>query len=201
MTGFIPYRDSNGKPYSGSATRYYVSASDGTALFIGDPVAIEGTNTEAAGKYRSVVKATLSSNNKWAGVVVGVEPVSPELVNTNTPALQNKHRAASTAAYVLVADDPDLEFLIGEDEGGAALVTGDVGNLGIAVAGAGGSTAYGTSSVVLDSSSFTSGTANGQVLLIGMVDRADMGLGGDGQLFRVKINGAMHQLRTPGTTI
>lgn len=200
MTGLIPFRDAHGKPYNGAANRYYVSASDATALFIGDPVAISGTNTETAGKYRTVTKATLTANNAWAGVVVGVEPVSPETVTT-APNLEYKHRPASTAMYVLVADDPGLEFVIGEDEAGAAIVTGDLGNLGLVVAGSGGSTAYGTSSVVLDSSSFDAGTATGQVVLLGMVDRADFGLGGDGQLFRVKINEAMHQLATPGTSV
>lgn len=201
MTGFIPYRDAAGKPYNGAATRYYVSASDATALYIGDPVAISGTNTETAGKYRTVTKATLTTNNKWVGVLVGVEPVSPETAST-APTLTNKHRPASTAMYVWVADDPGLEFLIGEDEGGAALATGDVGNAGLAAAGGGGSTAYGTSSVVLDSSTFAAGSATtDQVILIGLQDRPDYALSGDGQLFRVKINPLMHQLATPSATV
>jgi hypothetical protein len=199
MTGLIPFRDAHGKPYNGAASRYFVSASDATAIYIGDPVTISGTNTETAGKYRTVARATLAAGNLWCGVMVGVEPISPETVTT-APDLSRKHRPASTAMYVWVADDPGLEFLAGEDEGGAALVTGDIGNLGIMITGSG-STSYGTSGLLLDSSSFTSGTATGQILLCGLVDRADFALGGDGQLFRVKINEAMHQLATPGTTV
>ena len=199
MTGLIPVRRGSNTPYSGGVSRYFVSASDSTALFIGDPVAIEGTNTETQGHYPTVTKATLTANNQWVGSVVAVLPVTDE--NKTSEPLRVAYRAASTAAYVLVADDPDQEFIIGEDEGGAAIVTGDLGNLGLVVAGSGGSTIYGTSSAVLDSSSFDSGTATGQVILLGMVDRADFSLGGDGQLFRVKINEAMHQLATPATSV
>ena len=199
MTGLIPFRDAAGKPYNGAATRYFTSASDSTAIFIGDPVVISGTNPETAGKYRTVARATLAAGNAVCGVLDGVEPISPETVTT-APDLSRKHRVASVAQYVWVADDPGLEFLAGEDEGGAALVTGDIGNLGIMVTGTG-STAYGTSGLLLDSSSFTSGTATGQYILCGLVDRADFALGGDGQLFRVKINEIYHQLATPGTTV
>ena len=199
MTGLIPVKSSTNRPYSGGVNRYFVSASDSTALYIGDPVAVLGTNTETAGKYPTVTKATLTADAAWVGAVVGFEPVSPEL-STQDP-VEVTYRAASVAAYVLVADDPDQLYVIGEDETGAAIVTGDLGNLGLVVAGAGGSTIYGQSSAVLDSSSFDSGTANGQVQLIGLVDRADFGLGGDGQLFKVRINPAQHQLATTDTSV
>lgn len=203
MTGFTAVRDSSGKPYSGAATRYFVSASDGTALYIGDPVAILGTNTETGANYRTVTKATLTTNSKWCGVVQGFEPVSPE--TTTTPNLENKHRPASTAMYAWVIDDPDIEFIIGEDGAGAVLVTGDVGNLGLVVAGAGGSTAYGKSSVVLDSSTFASGSATtDQVLLIGKQDAPgnDLGTGTTSTAkWRVKINPLQHQLVTPAATV
>jgi len=199
MTGLIPVKRGGNSPYSGGVSKYFVSASDSTALYIGDPVAIEGTNTETNGHYPSVVKGTLTANNQWVGSVVAVLPITDE--NKTSEPLRVAYRAASTAAYVLVADDPDQEFIVGEDEGAAAIVTGDLGNLGLLVAGSGGSTIYGTSSAVLDSSSFDSGTATGQLILLGMQDRTDFALNGDGQMFRVRINEAMHQLATPGTSI
>lgn len=203
MSGLIPVRDAAGKPWNGAATRYFVSGSDSTALFIGDPVAISNTNAETAGNYRTVTKATLSANNQWCGVVVGVEPISPETVTT-APNLDRKHRPASTAMYVWVADDPGLEFIAKEDADTTPITAGALGNLGIAVAGSGGSTAYGTSSVVLDSSSFDSGTATGQLLLLGKVDRPGNDLyavNSTAGWFRVKINEAMHQLATPPTSV
>lgn len=203
MTGFIPVRDSAGKPLSSAATRYFVSASDATALYIGDPVAINGTNTETGANYRTITKATLTTNNKWCGVVVGFEPVSPELATT-APNLENKHRPASVNAYAWVIDDPDAEFWIGEDGVTAVLTTAEVGNLGLAAAGAGGNTSYGKSSVVLASNSFVAGSSTGQVLLIGKVDAPgnDLGTGTTSTAkWRVKINPAMHQLVTPSTTV
>lgn len=203
MSGLIPVRDAAGKPYNGACTRYFVSDQDSTALFIGDPVTISNTNAETAGNYRTVTKATLSANNLWCGVVVGVEPVSPETVNT-APSLQNKHRPASTSMYVLVADDPGLEFIVKEDADTTPIAASALGNLGIAAAGAGGNTAYGRSSVVLDSSSFASGTATGQLILLGKVNSADNDLYGVSSAagwFKVKINEAMHLLSTPPTSV
>lgn len=199
MTGFIPVKRGTATPYTGGVNRYFVSGSESNAMFVGDPVELDATNTETAGKYPSVTIATAAADNPVVGVIVAFEPVSEELKTSNP--LETVHRPASTAAYVLVADDPYQEFIVGEDEGGAAIVTGDIGNLGIAVTGSGGSTVYGNSSWVLDSSSFNSGTANGQYLLLGMVDRADFELGGDGQMFRVRINPAQHQLATHATAI
>lgn len=200
MSGLIPVRRGSNTPYVASVNRYFVPATDGTALYIGDPVALAGS-ADTAGKYPTVTKGTLTANNAWCGVVVGVLPVSPEL-QTSAP-LTVPYRAASTAAYILVADDPDQEFIIGEDAVGAAIEANDLGNLGILVAGGGGSTVYGRSSAVLDSSSFDSGTATGQVILLGLVDRPDLVLGTGtttGAYFRVKINEAMHELATPSTS-
>jgi len=197
MTGLIPVAKNSNSYYTAGVRRYFVPAADATALFIGDPVTLAGS-ADTSGKYQTVTRATLAAGNQLVGAVVAVQVVSDEL-KTTIANLDRTYRPASTAAYVWVADDPDQEFIIGEDEVGAALVAVDMGNLGILVAGGGGSTVYGRSSHVLDSSSFPAGTATGQFLLLGLVDRADFALGGDGQLFRVKINGAMHELVTPPT--
>jgi hypothetical protein len=199
MTGFIPVKRGSNTPYTAGVNRYFIPASDGTAVYIGDPVAFAGS-ADTQGNYPSVTKATYTANNQWLGVVVGVLAVTDE-TKTSTP-LTVPYRAASTAAYVLVADDPDQEFIIGEDGAGAVLVVGDVGNLGIAVAGTA-NTTYGRSGALLDSSSFPSGTATGQLKLLGKVNRPDSELGSgttSTAMWRVKINGAMHELVTPGTT-
>lgn len=201
MSGLIPVQKGTNTPYFGSVHKYYVSASDSTALFVGDPVALSNTNADPTGKYPTVLKATLAASNQLIGSVVAVLPVDRAL--TGAP-LEVTYRPASTAAYVLVADDPDQEFIIIEDADTTPITASALGNLGIAVAGGGGSTIYGTSSVALDSSSFASGTATGQYLLLGMVDRDDLDLhatSGSASWFRVKINEAMHGLATPPTSV
>lgn len=199
MSGLIPVRSGTASPYSLSVNRYFVSDQYATALYIGDPVVMDGTNSETAGKYPTVERATLAAGNLVLGAIVGFEPVSPEL-NTGNP-LETVYRPAGTNAYVLVADDPNQEFIVGEDGAGAAIVTGDIGNKGILIDGAGGSTVYGNANVVLDSSSFDSGTATGQYVLLGLLDRVDQSLGGSGAKFRVRISHAYHQLTTPGTAV
>jgi len=55
----------------------------------------------------------------------------------------------------------------------------------------------------LDSSSCPSGTATGQLKLMGKVNRPDLELATgttSTALWRVKINGAMHELVAPATT-
>lgn len=200
MTGFIPIKRGSNTPYTASVNRYYVPSTDATALFIGDPVSLAGS-ADPLGNYPTVVKSTLAANNQWCGIVVGVLPITSELVSS--PALLVPYRVASTNAYVLVADDPDQMFMIGEDALGAALAAVDVGNLGISIQTAAGSTVYGRSGIQLDSSTFPAGTATGQIKLLGKVDRPDLSLGTgttSTAFWRVKINEAMHELATPATT-
>ena len=48
-TGLRPVRYASGAPYNGSASTYFAPASDGTALFIGDPVIIAGSADATTG--------------------------------------------------------------------------------------------------------------------------------------------------------
>jgi hypothetical protein len=191
MTGLIPFRDPHGN-YRGSGNWYFVPATDSTAIFIGDPVALAGSG-DTEGHYATVAAATLAAGNAFLGPVVGVSVGESPPDVTTTPDLENKHRVASVATYVFVADDPDLEFLVGEDAGAAAIVAADIGNLGILIAGTG-ETAYGQSGDTLDSSSFDATTTDGQIQLLGVHNTPGNDLGSSGVLFRVKINGDQHQL-------
>lgn len=200
MAGLIPIKRGSNTPYTAGVNRYFIPASDATAVFVGDPVSLAGS-ADTLGKYPTVLKGTLAANNQWCGVVVAVLPITAESVNT-VPSIVT-FRAASTAAYVLVADDPDQEFMCDEDGLGASLAAADVGNLGILIQTAAGSTVYGRSGMQLDSSTFVAGTATGQLKLLGLIDRPDQVLGTGtqaGAFFRVKINEAMHELATPATT-
>lgn len=144
--GLIPVKYRDGRPYTGAYTRCYVPSTDGTALYIGDPVQIAGS-ADADG-VPTVTRATAAGGNYIYGVVVSVEP---------TTSASYPYRAASTAAYVHVASDPDLMFKIQEDSDGGALAATDVQLNADLVAGSG-STATGKSAFELDTS--TKATTN-----------------------------------------
>ena len=142
---------------------YFVPASDGTALFVGDPVIIAGSG-DAAG-VPSIVRA--GPNNRITGVVVGFRP------DKNITA--NGYRAASTAAYVLVCDDPEQVFEIQARHSGNPLAEADIGlNANLFVGS--GSTATKMSGFQLDTP--TKGTNPGlQVRIVRVVQRADVEIG------------------------
>lgn len=147
--GLRPVRYRNSAPWTGSVTPYYVRSDDATALFIGDPVDIIGESNQselfgfAPGTLSAVTKATLSDGNLIVGVVVGVHPVTSE---------STVYRAASTERIVYLCDDPDVVFQI-QDDGAAALTYDTIGLNAELIAGGGGSTVTGKSSVSLDTNS------------------------------------------------
>lgn len=136
--GLRPVRERDGSPYSGAANTYYVPASDGTALFIGDPVILAGS-ADTAGTAPTVTRATAGATNRITGVVVGFQP-SPAFVPYG-------YRPASTAMYVLVADDPYIEYAIQADADGIAA---DQVGLNANLTAGSGSTATKRSGFILD---------------------------------------------------
>src|SRR3954470_23499873 len=116
-TGLRPVRYRSGAPYNGACNTYSVPASDGTALFVGDPVIIAGS-ADANG-VPTINRATAAGGAYISGVVVGFEPLRTDLTVL--------HRAASTLRNVYVADDPSLIFEVQEDAIGGALAVTDVG--------------------------------------------------------------------------
>ncbi len=111
IRGFIPVKHVNGSPYNGQSNIYYVPSSDGTALFVGDPVKL-AADANAQG-IQQVTKATAGA--AVLGVVVGVintkfDPVAGSMssgsVSLDTPV----YRPASTGQYVLVCDSPDVVY-------------------------------------------------------------------------------------------
>lgn len=160
-TGLWPVRYFGGAPYNGAARLYYVPSSDGTAIYIGDPVKLAGS-ADSDG-IPSVAQA--AAGDTLIGVVVGVKPETRE---------STTYRAASTERYVWVADDPDLLFLCQEDSVGGALAATDVGNNCDLVIGSG-STSTGFSGVEIDSSTKTTSTA--QVRVVELNQTADNEIG------------------------
>lgn len=108
--GLIPYRYIWGAPYSGSANMYFVPSSYATALFVGDPVDIVSGSNDANG-IPAVQIATVGS--PILGVVVSIiDGGQPPIAVTRD--LSPWH-LASTAQYLMIADDPNLIHMIQDD--------------------------------------------------------------------------------------
>lgn len=156
VNGFRPV-ESFGQTNQGRLGYYSVAAADATAIYIGDMVILDGSSDTAG--VASVTKATAAG--ALLGPVVGV---SFDPTNLNTP----QYRAASTAKYVYVADDPAAVF---EVQASAALTPVDVG-LNFNLSAGSGSTTTGLSGATLDATSVTT-TTTAQFKLIGFSQRID----------------------------
>lgn len=179
--GLLPYRDSAGRPFTGQGKLYYVPASDGTALYPGDPVIIAGS-ADADG-IPSVTRATAAGGSYLLGAVIAVEPTLGAGASGRDSTV---YRAASTERYVWVADDPNTEFLIQEDAVGGALAVADVGLNADLIAGSANAT-YGQSGWMLDTS--TKATTNTlQLRILGFAQRVGNEVGNANAKVRVKIN-------------
>ena len=169
--GLRPIRRAGSMPENGGLTMYYVPASDATALYIGDPVVKNGS-ADAAG-VPGAIRASA------AGQITGVvEGFVPDGVTDRVG-----YRAASTAAYILVRDDPNAEFMIQDTAG--TIAAADVGLNAELTAGSG--SAYSKrSGFVLDSAS-KAATATLAVKILGLAQIPGNEFGAYAKI-RVKIN-------------
>lgn len=134
--GLRPVKLDDGSTYEGVGRPCYVSASDSTALAVGDPVTLEATNkmtgatieqsssyvggatSQVAGAMPSVTRATAGDGNLIYGVVVGIG-------TTGTNALAGPiYRPASTEAVVFVETDPRVVY---EAQVNGSITAADVG--------------------------------------------------------------------------
>lgn len=189
--GLKPVRHKDGTPYNGACNRYSVASGETNNMFIGDPVIISGTG-DADGVPGVALAA---AGDRISGVIVGFG-VSQSATAGSTTAINRGYRTASTADYVLVADDPTLLFAIEEDAVGGALATTDIGNNADLVAAAG-STATKRSGYMLDSS--TKATTSAQVRIWGFDQTINNTIGGTSPVWLVSI---VESTETPaaGTT-
>lgn len=172
INGFRPVKSLNGAPYSATINTYFVPSSDATALFVGDLVKLAGDARSPLG-VPTVTRA--GATDAIVGIVVGIafEGVGdtqnvPPVNNLNTPV----YRAASTNAYILVADDPNLVL---EAQCTGTLGTADIG-LNVSPVVATGSTSTGTSAFAIDLSTKAT-TATLPLKLIGFPSRPDNNIG------------------------
>jgi hypothetical protein len=170
-TGLTPRRYRNGAPFVGPLRKYYVPASDSTALFIGDPVIIAGTGDDRG--VPAVTRATAASAGRITGVVVGI--ANDPAVPASNDMLEAGYRAASTEGYVLVCDDPDVLYEIQEDSDTSTLAKTSIG-LNADLIAAAGSTYTRRSGFMLDSSTAAT-TATLQLRIIELAQRPDNEIG------------------------
>lgn len=174
VRGLFPVKHLNGSPYNGQVNRYYVPASDGTAICVGD--AVKSAGSSDANGVPDVTRA--AAGDAIRGVVVGVEPETSESL---------AFRPASTAGYVLVADSPDIIFEIQED---GAIAATNVGQNADIVVGTP-DLIVGRSAMELDSSTAVGTTA--QLRILGLAQREDNAIGTNAK-WLVSIN--EHELKS-----
>jgi hypothetical protein len=171
--GLRPVCYRNGSGYAGRATMYQIASGDTNAYAIGDPVVLSGAGS--TGGIPVVTLATAGTGNQVLGAVIStggtryggplVDPAS--LDSTVIPATKTKNY------FVLVADDPDIEFEVQEDSVGGALA---VASLGINVNLISG-TNNGYSSGWMADSSSVAATATLQLQLLRLSQRPDNEVG------------------------
>jgi hypothetical protein len=172
--GLRPVRGTSGQPYNGGTNPYYIPASYGTALFIGDPVVKTGTANTAAvsvpgagefgiGTMPEINKAAAGDNDEITGVIVSFSP--------DPSALDNEYNPASTERVANVCDDPNVVFEVQAD---GAIPATSMGLNAVLIFTHSGSTSTGLSGVELDTTSDApAADASNQLIILRAVNRAD----------------------------
>lgn len=143
---------------------YTLSSAYAQDLFIGDPVIANGTS-------RDVVIATAGTTNKILGSILAI-------YDANKVPLAYWPTGNAGIGYVVVADHPDQEYIVQEDNVGSDLDANDAnGNINL-VSGSG-STVFYRSGWQLDSSDTGGNTAGDQIRLIKIAPTPDNALGTD----------------------
>lgn len=188
--GLTPVRYRSGAMYTGAANIYHVPSTFGTALFLGDPV-IGVTNTADANGIPNITIASGAGAILLGSIVGFVSAGEPNVPRTRDNAV---YRLASTEAYVLVADDPDLLFEAQEDSVG--------GNMAIAAGGRNvdlisgtGNTNSGRSGWMLDSSTMAN-TNSLTMRIYRPVERVDNDLATTSTNAKWLVSINLHALRT-----
>lgn len=173
--GLRPVQYLDGAKYDGKVNMYLIPSTDGTATFIGDPVALAGAAAAAGTVVNGqdmegmpTIKQAAAGSTP-VGVVVGFLP--------NQSDLTQLYRTASTNRIALVCDSPDVIFEVQEDGVGSTLKAADVGENADLILGSG-STTTGISTAMVDSS--THATTSATVRVLGLVKRPDNGMGSGG---------------------
>lgn len=186
-SGLKPVGYLGGSPWNGQARIYYVPVGNATALYVGDPV----TRLTADGDANGIPSVSIGvAGSAICGVIVGVLPTFPGVsLQGTTLDLTRRSLAASTAGYVLVADDPNILFEIEEgvtgSAAGTALTVSAIGNNANFVIIAGATTVSDSGTLLDNSTEATTATLN--LKIMGLAQREDNAFGARAKWI-VKIN-------------
>ena len=141
--GLVPLRRIDGAKWNDSARKYFVPAANTHALFVGDPVIKVAGSADSQG-VNGVDLAAAGDGDKITGVVVGfVGSCAAGAANPGFFGSSGQpgpyYRPASTTLdyYVLVVDDPEVEFAIQSNDNGGIPAATIVGKNVDLVSGAG----------------------------------------------------------------
>ncbi len=194
VAGLKPVGYLNGSPWNGQARKYYVPATNATAIYVGDPVTLtgDGDTNGVPGVVTGAAGAAI------IGVVVGVVVADAGVsLQGTTIDLTRRSLPVSTAGYVLVADDPNIIFEVEEGvSGGAgtALTSAAIGLNANLVLKAAPTATYQDSGWVVDNST-EAATATLNVKLLGLAQREDNAFGAAAK-WLVKINNHVYGAST-----
>lgn len=172
--GLVPVRKLNGQPFNGAVTKFVVTSSDATAIYIGDIVKMTGASPSDGARVQGedvaglpiITKQTVSSSAMPVGIVGVVVGFKPDPDN-----LMRKHRAASTDRIAYVVTDPDVVFECQEDADTTPIVAASIG-LNVSFAAGTGSDTTGVSGLELDSTTVSSATGH-PFKLLGLSKKVD----------------------------
>lgn len=191
LNGLKPVKFRTGAPYNGSASLYFVPASNADVIMVGDMVKLAGDGRSPTG-VPTVARHAAGATEAAVGVVVGILFTGvgdlqniPPVSDLNTPV----YRRASTDRYLLVADDPSLIFEA-QFSAAASFTTADVG-LNAAPRATAGSTTTGSSGFDVDNATKAT-TATLPLKIVGFPSRPDNNVGDAFISVYVSINN--HQL-------
>ncbi len=198
-SGLAPVSYLNGSTWNGQCRLYRYAAAQTGALYIGDPVIIDGTNFAGPDGIPYVAKA--AANSTLRGVVVGIGLAVPTgyqggmYANANNLAVLPRPSGAQSSDYIIaVVDDPNVVYEIQEDTtttpGQAAAMSK---NAQLNVAGTPG-TGVNVSAVMLNSNTYVT-TAATVLKVLQAVQRPDNTPFTAWQKLLVKIN--QHDFSAP----
>lgn len=190
--GLRPVRHEDGSPWNGATVPCYVDSDYATALYVGDPVALDSTaaNKHAVanigeGLLPTVMKVALTSSQACYGVITSFQPADD---STYSPATSPVYRPASTARIANVCRDPSVIYEI-RGCGQGTPVAGWINRNALCVAGSG-STATGLSGTCLDEGTATAPRADQTypLLIVGASSKPGETPLDDYTLWEVKLN-------------
>ena len=177
--GDVPVGSLGSSSWNGRVSAYLIASGDSTKTHIGDFVKLAGSsgtagtivNGQDCAGMATVIKAT-ASDTTLVGAVVGFSPKQTDLN------LSGIYRAASENRIAYVSDDPNTIYEMQEDSVDMVGLSTDI------ITGTGSDTT-GISGQMLDSSD--TGTAGGQMKILGLSKRVDNNIG-EYAKWLVKIN-------------